>query len=338
MKVTTTLPFLIAKAKADMGNSPSHSLIYSILGVDSIGEIENMMASTSYGDVFTSHRPSKDIIEFEGGLRRHFAKKLLSFRRNASPKVRDMIDAIIVLIEADNLKLIFRSIISKEQDEEILSFIIPVNKYGFNHYRRMFQVASAELATDLIAFKELKRAVRNALSHSGTEEEMLFYITSYLEHEAYSFIYKQSKSFKTILDMQNLMTVCRASLLDIDPTQWIIPNKGIVANNIEVLKRYSSPREILNWVLYKVPFTDYLVKALEAPNDDQLISTLEKQIELAFIRKNRQMFAIFTTQVESIWSYFELKKAEMNDISRVILGKVTGLEVDTIRNALTYYI
>lgn len=336
--MTFILPYLIAKAKADMGNSPSKGLISTILGIDSVVEIENMMGSTNYAEVFTKYRPSQNIIEFEGGLRKQHAERLLTFRKNASPKVRDILDSLIMLEEAENLKLIFRAFLSDDRDVELLNYIVPVNKYGLAHYKRMLQVASAELATDLITYRELKKAAKDALSFGGTEEEQLFYITSNLEHAAYSYLFKQSKSLKVYIDMQNLMTVCRASALDIDPTKWIIPNKGVIANNIDVLKRFTTPREIITWALHRVPFSSYLQKALEVQDEDGIIGALEKQIEIAFISTHRLNFSVYTTDPISIFSYFELKKAELKDIGRIVLGKVGGLDYDTIREALTYYI
>ncbi len=336
--MTFILPYLIAKAKADMGNSPSKGLISTILGIDSIVEIENMMVSTNYGEVFTRHRPSQNIIEFEGGLRKQHAERLLTFRKNASPRVRNMLDALIMLEEAENLKLIFRAFLSDDRNEDLLNYIVPVNKYGITHYKRMLQVASPELATDLITYSELKKAAREALSFGGNEEEQLFHITSSLEHAAYTYLFKQSKSLKTYIDMQNLMTVCRASTLEIDPTKWIIPNKGVIANNIDSLKRFTTPREIITWALHRVPFTNYLQKALEVQTEDGIVGALEKQIEIAFINTHRLNFSVFMTDPISIFSYFELKKAELKDISRIVLGKYGGLEYDTIREALTYYI
>ncbi len=336
--MTFILPYLVAKAKADWSKSPSKSQINTILGMESVVEIENLMTTTNYGEVFNTYRPSVDVIRFEGGLRKQYAERLLTFKKSASPVVKSMIDGLVMLEEVENLKLIFRSFVNGDMDEEIINYIIPVNKYGISHYKRMMQVSSAELAADLITFKDLKVAAKKALSFSGTEEEMLFHITSSLEHEAYGYLYKQSPWFKSYVNMQNLMTVARASILEIDPTNWIIQNKGIIAKNIETLKRYSSPREIVTWALHRVPFSKYIEKALETPNDDEIIGMLEKQIEIAFVDRNRKTFSVFTSNPISIFSYFELKKAEMKDISRIVLGKISGLDQDIIRNALTYYI
>ena len=141
---------------------------------------------------------------------------------------------------------------------------------------------------------------------------------------------------KSEVDLLNLETVLRAINLGIDPKSWIVPKYGVVAKNIDTLSRMSSPRDVITFILNKVPFSRSLRKALEA-TDSSLIASIEREIDIALVRTRKKNFAIFNLRKEALIDFFALKLAEMDDIGRILLGKMNNMPVDQIKNSLLYY-
>ncbi len=335
--MTATLPYLIARAKSDMGKSPKLGLIKSLTSVSDIFELENYLSNTSYAEVVSQARPSVDILKFERELRKTFADRLLSFRTGASQRIGEILDAVILKVESENLKLIFRSIISNEVDSDILNYIVPVSKYGVKHYERMLFTPNPLLAADLITQRQLRKAIKSALSYKGEFEEELFQLTTSLEHAVYEYSVKIIPTVKTMIDYQNMLTIIRAKSLNIDPEKWIISKYGVIAKNVDRIKQMNSARDIIIWSLSRLAFAKELRPALDAP-DETLVPTLEHMLEVAYNKRNRVIFNIKSNTPDAIWSYFVLKEAQVKDIARLVLGVVTKSDPELIQGSFGYYI
>jgi vacuolar-type H+-ATPase subunit C/Vma6 len=335
--MTTTVPYLIAKAKAHVGKSIKQQTVNAILNAKTLSDAETILSSAHfYDDIIKTHRPSVDFLAFEGELRKKFAEMLHRYISAASPQAAAIIRAFNVRIEADNLQILFRAILGGDQDEGLLNYIIPIGKYGIRHYQRIIQASSPQIAAKLILEPELRKAAENALKMSQDVDEQIFYVTSNLEHAAFEYLYNQSTHIKDEIDLLNLETVARAISLDINAKNWIIPRYGVVASNIDRLSRMNNPRDVIASMINKIPFGNQIRSVLNSP-DDTLIINLEKQVSLALIKNYKMNFRVFANKKEALLDFFSLKYAEINDISTILLGKANNIPSDKIKNALRYF-
>lgn len=334
--MTSTLPFLMAKAKSHLAKTPTIASIQAMISASSVSEAEGILSGTVYGDLISIARPSVNLIAFEGALRRQFAELLHTYNKAASIQASQMVQAFITRIEANNLQILFRAIIHDEAENDLLNYIIPVGKFGIKHYTRFIQSKNPTLAAELITIPELKRGVLQALNKSSNEDEIVYYVTTALEHASYQFTQKFTNYLRFDVDLLNIETVMRAIDLGIDPVFWIIPNYGIVAANIDVLSRMNTPRDAATYILNKVPFSSAIRTSLDAP-DDRMISVLEREVDITLINRKRRNFSIFVNRKEALLDFFALKLAQIEDISRILLAKTNNMSEEKIKRALIYY-
>lgn len=308
-----------------------------MINAQSTSEAETILSNYEfYQAAIQQARPSVDILAFEGVLRNEFGKMLHQYSVGASPLVRSLLDAYAMRLEAENLQILFRAIIGGDHDEEILKFIVPVHEFEMRSYKRILNSTSPKSAVDFITYPELRRGAARAFDKARDEDEEVFYVVSGLEHAAFEYAYRFNRHIRAEVDLLNLETVARAVALGIDPREWIIPKIGVVAKNISRLERLSNPRDVIASMLNNMPYSAYLRDVLNSP-DENLISLLERQVNLAVMKHHAFNFRIFSYTKEALFDFFSLKYQEIKDIGKIFLGKVNGIAPDRIKNSLLYF-
>ncbi len=335
--MTSSIPYLIAKARSHVGASPSKQKIEMMINTPSMSEAENILSGYEfYQGALQQVRPSVDILGFEGILRNEFGKMLHRYSVGASPQAKSLLNAYAMRLEAENLQILFRAIIGGDHDEDILKFIVPVNEFEMRSYKRILNSTSPKNAVDFIAFPELRRGAARAFDKARDDDELVFYIVSSLEHAAFEYAYKFNKHIRSEVDLLNLETVARAISLKINPREWIIPKIGVVAQNIGRLERLSSPRDVIASMINSVPYSSYLRDVLNSP-ESSIISHLERQVDLALMKHHAFNFRIFSYSKEALFDFFALKYQEIKDIGKIFLGKANNIDPERIRNSLLYF-
>lgn len=332
--MSSTVPFLMTKAHAYHSNSPTLSHINGMLNATSVVEIEAILANTVYAHLVTEARPSIDLTKFEIALRRDYAQLLSTYVVAADPTISELLIAFAMLIEADNMTLILQAIIRKNADDSILESIIPVGRFGLPHYKRMLDTTTVEAASDFIIYPKLRKAVQTALTKSDDPDYQIYYLASALSHASYEILQKVAPQWvKNQVELLNLQTICRAIKLDIKPNEWLIPNFGIINRYRSILVGMLTPRDVLNFVLPHFFIKRPLRLALEA-DDDKIVEVLEEASLEYQYHKHQKNFTIYGLKKESILDFFAIKKAEIEDISKIILGTIKGIPSETVEGML----
>ena len=335
--MTATIPYLITKARAHSGTIPSLRKVKTMIDSPTVSVIETLLSSHEfYNEILQKARPTVDIIMFESELRKQFAAMLNTYAQGASPKAKMMIKAFKYKIEAQNLQILYRALVGGDTDHQILNYVVPVEKFSMNNYARILNSTSLKSSIDFILYPELRKPINKAIETTKDDEELIFYIVSELEHAAYQFIYKENRKIKAEVELLNLETVARAISLEINPENWIIQGIGKVAQSIDDLKRFNSPHEVIRTMLNVLPFANHFADVLNA-KDENIISLLERKVNLALIQVHKKNFRIFGLQKEALFSFFSLKLAETQDISKIIFGKSSSITKEKISQSLTYY-
>ncbi|MDH5404304.1 MAG: V-type ATPase subunit [Candidatus Heimdallarchaeota archaeon] len=332
--MTSNIKYLVAKAHANHALSPSFDNISAMLNAERVIDVENILLNTSYSAILDEIRPSVDLTEFEFALRRYYARMLHLYKNSSSGEVAKLLNAYMLVIEAENMDIIFQAIIKNNVTPDLEKVIIPVGKYGFRRYQRIMQNTKAEIASDFIAYPELRRAVTKALDQSSDPDEQIFHVSSALSHITYSILNEVSPTWIRLeIEFENLTTICRSIKMGLDPNIWLIPNKGKVNKYKSSLKNMSTPREVISFMLPMFPVTRPLEVALAA-DDKDIINVLESQLSTYLFYKRKRDFVIFGNRKEAILDYFTLKRAEIEDISRIILSKTKKIDNDELRKMI----
>ena len=335
--MTATIPYLVTKARAHSGTIPTVRKIKAMIEAPTVNDIENLLAPHEfYNEILQKIRPSVDIIQFEGELRKQFARMLNIYGQGASPKARNMIKSFKYKIEAQNLQILYRALVGGDNDPEILNYVVPVERVSMKNYARILNSTSLKTSVDFIIYPELRKPILSAIESTQDEEDLIFYIVSELEHAAYQFIYKENSKIKAEVDLLNLETVARAIELGVNPKKWIIQKIGKVAQHINNLERLNSSHEVIRTMLNLMPFAGQLRSVLNA-KEENIISALEHRVNLALMQVHKKNFKIFGLKKEALFSFFSLKLAEIQDISKIIFGKSSKISAEKIRKSLIYY-
>ncbi|MHA2089629.1 MAG: V-type ATPase subunit [Candidatus Kariarchaeaceae archaeon] len=324
----------MAKAHAYHSQSPTFMQITSMMNAQTVTEVETILQSTVYGPIVNEIRPSVNLPEFEVALRRNYATLLGQYQLAASPDVAGLLKAYAMKIEAENLDLILQAIIRDNVSEQLIQNIIPVGKYGLPHYQRMMEFSKPELATDFITYPQLRKVAQEALKISDDPDDQTFYLSSALSHA--SFLIQQEAAPQWIrkeIEFLNLETITRSIKLGIDPEPWMVPNRGIVNRYRTTLASMSTPREVLSYILPHFPVKAPIEIALQAADDD-IISVFEDHVLLYLFHKHQRNFSIYGNRRESILDFFAIKRAEIEDLSRILLSTIKGIPPDRIQGML----
>ena len=330
-------PYLVSKARAHMGSSPSIHTMKVLINSKSVSEAENNLSSCPfYDDVIKANRPSIDLIAYEGEIRKSYAKMLHTYGVGASIDVAPIIESFKLKLEVENLQILFRALINDERDPDLLKYVVPVGRYGLKHYQRILNSSTPELALDFIYQKKLRNQILTAIKSSENKDELMFYISSSLEQVLYEFTSSHVKSIRSEIELLNLETVARAISLGVSPGKWIIKGKGKVAKRINQLEQYTSPLDAILSMINDVPHSAHIRKVVNS-SKETIISDLEKQVDVALNSFHRSNFKIFSSRPEALYSFFFLKYSEMRDISKVFLGKQSGVTDERIKSSLNYF-
>ncbi len=326
-------PFLITKAHANHSRSPNWQQISSMLNASRVTDVENILQSTSYGDLLNIVRPSVDLPAFEKEMRKSFADLLHLYKRSASKQVAKLLDAYSVIIDAENIDIIMQAIVRKNVDSNLDQIIIPVGKLGMDHYKRMMKSANIEIASDFIPYPAVRRAVQKAIKVSDNPDDQVFYVSSALAHSSFTMIQEIApKWIRLEIELLNLETICRAINLGIKAKPWMIPGRGVTNRYEPVLSSMKSPREAINYILPHFPVSAPLKLALAA-DDKDVVSVLE-DAALSYLHAQHKHRFYLVDRPESILDFFAIKKAELEDITRILFSKLKGIPAEEIRSML----
>lgn len=327
-------PFLIAKAHSHQAGAPNFQQITAMLNANKVTEVENILQNTNYGDIIVEARPSTDLSGFEIRLRQEYASLLHVYQRAAPNSIAKLLEAYSLTIEAENMNLILQAVIRGTVTPDLERIIIPVGKFGMSHYKRMMQSVRADVASDFIIYYPLRKAAQRALNMSDDPNDQIFYLSSFLSHTSFKQLYDIIPQWiKLEAEFLNLETVCRAINLGISPEQWMIPNNGIVRKSISIIGNMKTPKEVLNYMLPHFTVKEPIRVALEAP-DELVVASLEDQVLAFLYRQHFKRFMIYGNRKESILDFFTVKRAEIEDIMRILFGKIKNVPTEQLRGML----
>lgn len=326
-------PFLITKAHANHARSPDSQQISAMLNASKVTDVENLLQNTSYGEILSIVRPSVDLPAFEKEMRKSYANLLHLYKRSAPKHIAKLLDAYSIIIDAQNMDIITQAIVRQNVDTDLESIIIPVGKLGMDHYRRMMKSANVEIASDFIPYPSVRRAVQNALKLSENPDDQVFYVSSALAHTSFTMLNNLTpKWIRVEIELLNLETVCRALNLGIDAKPWMIPSRGVVNRYEPVLSSMKSPREAINYILPHFPVQAPLKLALAADDLDVVAVLEDAALSYLYARHYHRFYLV--NRPESILDFFAIKKAEIEDISRLLFSKLKGIPAEEIRGML----
>ncbi|MHA2503232.1 MAG: V0D/AC39 family V-type ATPase subunit [Candidatus Kariarchaeaceae archaeon] len=327
------IAFLIAKAHANHSRSPTASQINGMITADTISDAETILQRSSYGSIYNEVRPSVNLPEYEVKMRIQYAQLLRIYRNAAIGKVKDMLNAYTLTIEAENMDMIFQAIMRDNVDEELEQIIIPVGKFGMRHYKRIMENTDPKIATDYIIYPELKNAAQKALNQSNDPDDQIFLLSAAFSHTAYSALSKIAPKWVRLeVDFLNLETICRAINLDIDVSGWLIPDIGTIYPQRQRLRNMNTPRDAIAAAANRFLVSQPLKAALDA---DDPVSQLETEVLQYLYFQRYRNFIIHGNRPEAILDYFSIKHAEMEDISRIFTSKVlTKTSNDDLRRMI----
>lgn len=307
-----------------------------MLNAQDINEIENILQSTGYASILNEVRPSVNLTQFEVALRRKYAKLLALFEVAASPKITTLLHAYSMRIEAENISLILQAIIRNNVSDNLINIIIPVGKFGLPHYRRMMEFTKAELATDFIIDLKLRKVAQKALNLSEDPDEQIFFLSSALSHASFLILQKVVPNWiRREIEFLNLETAARAVKLGIDTKSWMIPNNGIVNRHESAISSMKTPREVLSYFLPLFPVSKPLEYALQA-QDDEIISVFEENVLLYLFHRHNRNFRVHGRRIEAILDFFAIKRAEIEDISRILLSSFKDIPTEKIQGMVMF--
>jgi V/A-type H+-transporting ATPase subunit C len=307
---------------------------WNFLGSDTVSEIGEKLRDTVYGEALSSLPEAPHRYDLEKAVTGALFTEAESFLYYVNNPRDKFFKALIYRHEADNLKSVFRYIVSGRTNRDGLRQRLYVSKHSRIPYDNILSCRDFNELSDALRgtryYKVLSEPLRRL--HSG-EERSLFPLETALDIFVEMSLYKALKKLETPernsllpifginADLYNIYILYRAlKFYDLTPEEILsrlLPVRfRITMNILRGLVRVGSGDDIPGVIKERFPvYAELLSSALE---DESAQLALERNIKRYIYGQARKVFSSGMPGFHTAVSYHILKKYEIADLIRII--------------------
>jgi V/A-type H+-transporting ATPase subunit C len=323
----------------------------AILDSETVSQALETLRSTAYGEFLAPLTNESHRDEIEAAVRATLISSAQNFMVHLGNPRDKLFKAWFSLYEAENLKSIFRNIMSGRTSKDDLRrrlYPITATKISFE------KVLLAKGFSDVIEslrdtrfYRVLAEPLRNL---SSGEERSLFPVEMALDAFVETAIFKTLHRFEPAernvllpifgarVDLHNIYSLYRAmSFYDLTPEETLnrlLPVRyRISISALREAVRFKSTDELLSFIKERFPVYSMLFDGVTADEETQLM--LERNFKRYLYMQARKVFTSGTPDFHTAISYFILRNSEIADITRMIESVRYGYDR---RKAATYLV
>lgn len=308
----------------------------------SVPEIVRFLQETQYRteiDEFAANHEGLGLIEV--ALRQNLARTLAKLQRISSGNLRIILDAYLVRLDIDNLKIVLRAKFIGDEDAERL--LIPAGNFSKQYYQSLLQKESVEDVARVVTITDLKEGIEHYQATGS-----LFEIENQLDRHYYASLLeltermpRQGTVFREFLraelDVHNVMTILR------------LTKEGFAAEKIEPYL-FSQGRRLRKAQLQKLLVSrdvEEILDKLKSMGFRTMIKEVEEaykkqkrlvDVEVAMNRHLLQRATLLWHQhplsVDTILGFMVAKEIEVRNLIILIKAKKLGLSEEFVKSEL----
>jgi V/A-type H+-transporting ATPase subunit C len=305
-----------------------------LLDSETVARALEKLKSTAYGEFLVSLTNESHRHEIESAVKSTLISQAERFMVHLGTPRNNLFTAWFSLYEAENLKSIFRNIMSGRTSKDDLRrrlYPIKATKISFEKVLLAKNFSDvAEILRDTRFYKVLAEPLRS-LSHGG--ERSLFPLEMALDAFVESAIFKALHKFEpaeravlmpifgTRVDLHNLYTLYRAMLFyDLTPEETLnrlLPVRyRISVSALREAVRLKSFDDLRAFIKEGFPVYSQLIEDVSADEEAQLL--IERNFKRYIYMQARKIFVAGSPDFHTAIAYFILRNSEILDITRVI--------------------
>jgi len=316
-----------------------------LLRARSVDGFMTRLRETSYGSLLSKLPPKIKTEDVEKILLTHYYQILEKVIVTTPQFSKKFLKAFLRKHELNCLKAIIKFIACNVDVEEALSVIVPVGRYDLNTCRviletrdisRVFEFLEPDLAESIaITVKFLEKNPSTVPLEAAIDKYAMTQLWNSLR-EASGYDREVAEHLVGVeVDSVNVMTVLRMRELRMkteDVEKFITPCYHYVSrNSLTSMSLASSTLEAIEF-LKDSPYRSLAIKASKEP--DRALSILEMGFKRYLAEDCEKVLLGDRFHLGTLISFLYLKFYEVSDLITMLNGKVEGLEIREIREAL----
>jgi V/A-type H+-transporting ATPase subunit C len=306
----------------------------AILDSENVAHALERLKSTAYGEFLASLSGESHRHEIEAVVRATLIRHAEEFMPHLGAPRDKLFKAWFSLYEAENLKSIFRNIMSgRTSKDDLRRRLYPITATKISFEKVLIAKNFAAVIEALSGTRFYKVLAQPLHSLSSGEEHSLFPVEMALDSFVEATIFKALRRFEPAerdsllpifgprVDLHNLYALYRAMVFyDLTPEETLnrlLPVRyRISVSDLRESVRFKSPGELISFIKERFPVYSGLFDGVTSGGEAQLI--LERNFKRYLYMQAHRVFIAGTPDFHTAMSYFILRSFEIADITKMV--------------------
>ncbi|OLS28130.1 MAG: V-type ATP synthase subunit C [Candidatus Heimdallarchaeota archaeon LC_3] len=322
-----------------------------LIKTSNVEEIARNLSNTTYGEIGLTQKliEQKEPItsqEIDGLMTDDFQKHIIDLTKHLPRIAQKFAYKFCKKFYYDSLKVIIRSKHLNLEKKEFKSYVRSPNIEEMDTLNRLMDYNNLTQIIDVIPEWKIRKILLEAIpiyeqTNTSTVLEQAINIGYYSEiwKEAASLGVQALPALRLIgteIDLINIETILRSKLMGMEREsiqRWLIPIKYRIGSFDLYLS--AKPLDIIN-ILYNSNYRDFAnrVQEIIESGDELNLSLYEQAMKQYVIHQAIKAFRGITFNLGTFYAYFILKRVEFENVRAIIIGKISNLSQDAIKDMI----
>lgn len=320
--------------------TPSHYEI--MLRIRSPMRFLTMLKETQYGEILPEPSPMFETEDFEVRLLEHYYQVFSKLLAVTPPFSKPTLEAILRRHEINCVKSLLRAVAYHIEPKEVLKKIVPVGRYDLETCRKILDAGSLSEAVKLLE-ADLRMSMTSAM-RLFEETRSLTPLEAVLDKYTLTQVWDSLENLPGYdreiaehllgieIDSINVMNVLRARKLGLEVGRLLIPvHRYVEPALLNSMSRAPSMVKALEF-LKDTPYGLFAVKASKEPS--RALFRLEVGFKRYLAQESERVFLGDWFHIGTLIGFLNLKLYEVLDLIAMFNGKVEGLDLKKVKEAL----
>ncbi len=335
-----SLIYLLARARAVQADSVNQEIVDRMLDALSLAEIKSILEDTVLAPYLQDWDPEKGAADqFELALRTYYGDLLYTFMVGTDNTVKSLIKPYLEYLELENVKIIMKALYFGWDEKTVMEMIAPSKARSAEYFKRILDNESYEIAPDYVLFENLRQELIN-LHNREKNVQTLGFLSDLLERKILENLPLYGIDVSEENFFRNVMIVLRALQARIDLSS--IPFELYPSSHHDILQQaqqMETVHEAFFFLSQQTPIGKVFKKDQSFIPEDPytLMAELERSIQRYLVSKSLAAFSISLNPPKSLIGFINLKRTELEDVARIVIGKSSGIPQEKIRSTLVRF-
>ncbi len=335
-----SLIYLLARARAVQADSVNQEIVEQMLDALSVAEIKSILEETVLAPYIQDWDPDNGSADqFERALRTYYGDLLYTFMVGTDDTVKSLIKPYLEYLELENIKIIMKALYFGWDEKTVMEMIAPSKARSEEYYKRVLDNENHEMAPDYVLFEKLRMELIE-LHNREKNVQTLSFLSDLLERKILEKTPLYGIDTNEENFYRNVMIVLRALHAKIDLAA--IPFELYPSSHHDVLQQ-AQQMETVHEAFFFLSQQTRIGQVFKKdqsfiPEDPYtLMAELERSIQRYLVRKSLAAFSISLNPPQSLIGFINLKRTELEDVARIVIGKSSGIPQEKIRSTLVRF-